>query len=66
MARQMVRFSSLTVGLAFSGGGVRAASQALGVLDALKKHHCIDTVDYLSSVSGGGYCGERLPACHLL
>ena len=20
----------------------------------------------LSSVSGGGYCGERLPACHLL
>lgn len=48
-------------GLALSGGGVRAATFALGVLQGLaekvdSRGNCLlDTIDYLSSVSGGGY-----------
>jgi hypothetical protein len=43
------------VGLAFSGGGIRSAVFNLGVLQALEASGIIRGVDYLSSVSGGGY-----------
>ena len=43
------------VGLAFSGGGIRSAVFNLGVLQALEASGLIRSVDYLSSVSGGGY-----------
>ncbi len=48
------------VGLAFSGGGIRSATFALGVVQALAKHKVLRLVDYLSTVSGGGYIGACL------
>ena len=51
------------VGLALSGGGIRSASFSLGVLQALDTRQCIDRIDYLSTVSGGGYMGCCLTAC---
>jgi len=47
-------------GLALSGGGIRSASFALGVLQALIKCSILKKVDYLSTVSGGGYIGCSL------
>jgi hypothetical protein len=48
------------VGLAISGGGIRSASFGLGVLQALVKRKALTCVDYLSTVSGGGYIGSSL------
>ena len=42
-------------GLAFSGGGIRSATFCLGVLQTLAELGLLDHLDYLSSVSGGGY-----------
>ncbi|MDE3745107.1 patatin-like phospholipase family protein [Methylobacterium radiotolerans] len=50
------------VGLALSGGGVRSATFALGVLVALARRNVLPQVDYLSTVSGGGYVGSFLTA----
>ncbi|MGH8614035.1 MAG: hypothetical protein ACREYF_18910, partial [Gammaproteobacteria bacterium] len=57
------------VGLACSGGGIRSAAFCLGVfqgLDAIepdnKKPQVLDAVDYLSTVSGGGYIGTSVVA----
>src|SRR5665213_1026761 len=47
-------------GLAFSGGGIRSAAVCLGALQALHVHRVIDSIDYLSTVSGGGYIGSCL------
>ena len=49
-----------TVGLALSGGGTRSSSFALGVLQGLERGELLRRVDYLSSVSGGGYTGSAL------
>jgi predicted acylesterase/phospholipase RssA len=51
-----------TIGLALSGGGIRSASFCLGALQALNQHQWIDWIDYLSTVSGGGYIGSCLTA----
>ena len=48
------------VGLALSGGGVRSATFALGVTQALAKLRLLRGFDYLSTVSGGGYIGSWL------
>jgi hypothetical protein len=45
------------VGLALSGGGIRSATISLGVLQALAKRGRLRFIDYLSTVSGGGYTG---------
>lgn len=47
-------------GLALSGGGVRAATVALGVLQTLAKEGLLSRFHYLSTVSGGGYIGSAL------
>jgi hypothetical protein len=49
-----------TVGLALSGGGIRSATFNLGVLQALARARVLRQVDYLSTVSGGGYIGGFL------
>lgn len=49
-----------TVGLALSGGGIRSSSFALGVLQAFDARDLLRRVDYLSTVSGGGYTGAAL------
>ena len=46
-----------TIGLALSGGGIRSAAFSLGALQALESAGALDQVDYLSTVSGGGYTG---------
>jgi len=50
-------------GLALSGGGIRSATFSLGVLQALAQRGWIRKIDYLSTVSGGGYVGSWLSAC---
>ncbi|MFN7982175.1 MAG: hypothetical protein U0Q11_09980 [Vicinamibacterales bacterium] len=50
------------VGLAFSGGGIRSATFGLGVMETLKSLGVLKAVDYLSTVSGGGYIGSWLTA----
>lgn len=47
-------------GLALSGGGIRSASFGLGVIQALLEHGVMQKIDYLSTVSGGGYIGASL------
>jgi hypothetical protein len=49
-----------TVGLALSGGGIRSAAFSLGILQALNHHGALRNIDYLSTVSGGGYMGCAL------
>ena len=48
------------IGLALSGGGIRSASFSLGVVQGLIKAGLFNAVDYLSTVSGGGYTGACL------
>lgn len=50
------------VGLAISGGGIRSATFGLGVLQRLQEIELLRKVDYLSTVSGGGYIGAWLVA----
>ncbi len=47
-------------GLALSGGGIRSASFAIGLLQALHAMGILRKIDYLSTVSGGGYTGSAL------
>jgi hypothetical protein len=61
-----VSSDSTLTGLSFSGGGVRAASFSLGVMQGLSsvtkpgEPNMLDSIDYLSTVSGGGYIGASL------
>jgi hypothetical protein len=50
------------VGMCFSGGGIRSATFNLGVLQALADLRLLYRIDYLSTVSGGGYIGGWLAA----
>jgi hypothetical protein len=54
--------NSNVVGLALSGGGIRSAASCLGVLQALEAADVLKRVDYMSTVSGGGYIGCALTA----
>ncbi|WP_394890513.1 patatin-like phospholipase family protein [Mesorhizobium sp. AaZ16] len=49
-------------GVALSGGGIRSASFSLGALQALHLYGLIPKIDYLSTVSGGGYIGASMVA----
>ena len=49
-------------GLSLSGGGIRAATFALGILQGLAQLRLLGMFDYLSTVSGGGYMGSWLSA----
>jgi hypothetical protein len=48
------------IGFALSGGGIRSATFCLGIFQALAKHDRIKYIDYISTVSGGGYFGAFL------
>src|SRR5579871_349173 len=56
------KVESNLVGLSHSGGGIRSAAFCLGVLQALDELGLIKKVDYLSTVSGGGYIGLSMTA----
>ncbi len=58
-----VPFASM--GLAFSGGGIRSATISLGVAQALARHERLLDFDYCSTVSGGGYFGSFLGSLYL-
>jgi hypothetical protein len=47
-------------GLAISGGGIRSATFALGVVQGFAQRGLVREFDYLSTVSGGGYLGAFL------
>lgn len=47
-------------GLAFSGGGIRSSTFALGLTQALARMGWLERMHYLSTVSGGGYIGSSL------
>ena len=53
------------VGLALSGGGVRSAAFNLGLLQSLHEDDLLRHVDYMSTVSGGGYVGASLSSLAL-
>lgn len=55
-----VKFADGAVGLALSGGGIRSATFNLGLLQGLARWRFLRLVDYLSTVSGGGYIGGFL------
>jgi Patatin-like phospholipase len=48
------------IGLALSGGGIRSAAFCTGVLQGLANNDVMPKIDYLSTVSGGGYIGAAV------
>ena len=48
------------IDVALSGGGIRSATFALGVLQTLAQHDLLEKTRTLSTVSGGGYIGSFL------
>lgn len=54
------RPSGEVVGVALSGGGIRSATFCLGVFQALARLGQLARIDYISTVSGGGYFGSFL------
>lgn len=48
--------------LCISGGGIRSATFALGAIQGLAQAGVLSGLDYLSTVSGGGYIGSWLTA----
>jgi choline dehydrogenase-like flavoprotein len=44
--------------LALSGGGIRSATLNLGILQSLAQARILRRIDFLSTVSGGGYIGS--------
>lgn len=55
--RQDTDIRTNLVGVALSGGGIRSAVTNLGVLYEMSRVGLFKSVDYLSTVSGGGYIG---------
>ena len=51
-----------TTALCLSGGGIRSATFALGVMQGLARFGLLNRFHYLSSVSGGGYIAGWLTA----
>jgi len=47
----------LRIGVALSGGGIRSATFSLGLFQSFARHDLLKRIDYLSTVSGGGYFG---------
>src|SRR6266850_2437728 len=50
------------IGLCLSGGGIRSACFNLGVIQAAVENRVLNKIDYLSTVSGGGYVGACVSA----
>jgi hypothetical protein len=53
-------FDANLFGVALSGGGIRSATFALGLLQGMADRNILPYVDILSTVSGGGYIGSWL------
>ena len=46
-------YNNIKIGIALSGGGIRAAVFHIGVLRYLAENELLDKITYISSVSGG-------------
>ncbi|HEV8579170.1 MAG TPA: hypothetical protein VGX68_08805 [Thermoanaerobaculia bacterium] len=46
------------IGVGVSGGGIRSATFALGLFQGMARKGLVRWIDYLSTVSGGGYFGS--------
>lgn len=55
-----VDLANNAVGVALSGGGIRSATFSLGAMQVLAARGLFKDVDFLSTVSGGGYTGSFL------
>jgi hypothetical protein len=60
--RRIHRLETPRAALCLSGGGIRSASFALGVIQGLAQRGLLQQFHYLSTVSGGGYIGAWLQA----
>ncbi|MBX9647950.1 MAG: patatin-like phospholipase family protein [Xanthobacteraceae bacterium] len=60
--RELVHEAGDVSALCLSGGGIRSAAFALGVVQGLAAKQVLHRFDYLSTVSGGGYLGGFLTA----
>ncbi|MBX3427564.1 MAG: GMC family oxidoreductase N-terminal domain-containing protein [Pirellulales bacterium] len=58
------QWSPDVTGLALSGGGIRSATFALGVLQSAARSGLLRRFDFLSTASGGGYIGSFLGRCY--
>ncbi len=47
-------------GLSISGGGIRSSTFSIGVIQSLAQARLFKDIDYMSTVSGGGYTGSML------
>ena len=54
------RLPTDAIGIGMSGGGVRRATFALGIFQAIASAQSLDKIDFISTVSGGGYFGSFL------
>ncbi|HZR77337.1 patatin-like phospholipase family protein [Bradyrhizobium sp.] len=54
------RSKKIWTGVSLSGGGIRSAAFCLGALQALARSGVLSRIDYISTVSGGGYVGAGL------
>ncbi|HEV8431914.1 MAG TPA: patatin-like phospholipase family protein [Thermoanaerobaculia bacterium] len=57
---EVVHLEAQTSALCFSGGGIRSATFGLGLLQGLSRRNVLGKVDFVSTVSGGGYIGSWL------
>jgi hypothetical protein len=62
MRARVAMLNQHVTGLAFSGGGIRSGTFAVGFLQGLSNLGLLGRFDYLSTVSGGGYAGGWLAA----
>jgi hypothetical protein len=58
--RQTPTVENGLIGVSLSGGGIRSATFCLGALQAMNESGILKNVNYLSTVSGGGYIGTAL------
>jgi hypothetical protein len=59
-AAQDTRLPGDALGFGLSGGGIRSATFCLGVFQALAEVRLLRQIDFVSTVSGGGYFGSFL------
>lgn len=60
LVHRRVKAGDTLAGLGLSGGGIRSATFNLGILQGLARIGALEKIDYLSSVSGGGYIASWL------
>jgi hypothetical protein len=58
--RQTPTVGNGLIGVSLSGGGIRSSTFCLGALQAMNESGILKNVNYLSTVSGGGYIGTAL------